>query len=574
MLYKNLTMSLGFENDFDIKEEMENISISEHLSIQTNDGCVVSLSKEITRHISKKSAFFESMSNGKWKPENNISIPFSLYEFCVFQNYIVGGEIPKTKIYHRFQRLCEYFCIHENMMSKDTNDLFVLSEKDKKIRDDEIDLRKKIIEGFVPDDKQNIITYIPKQKIVFDDYHTLNHTFNAVKFEDGIYGISCVEEESRHTDERHNSIHSSFYCNLFNKLKQQYPTIPLVMAGGAVLSMYNNLYTKKKQDIDLFFVTKNEDQVLKSIDQLYKFMIFHYGARTIFVRSNNAITIHAIVDRKYYNEFRVAHNRLGKPNYCTGKTFMITIQFILRLYGSITEVISGFDIDPCCVAFDGTQYYGTQRFLRSQSTCTILVDPERQSLNYSHRLMKYSTKGYLLKIPGFFPKQINMELIQSKTPVHGLAKVVRHFLKSYNYHRDNMELSDYDDKIHTLIKESLYFCEYKNINIFGHILETLTRRLSNKNKPHNPIPMIMGDKLENIMSSGKQALRFTREFIQENTTDDDKMRFLWGTIAVGNNTFPPIHHNINEFKLMTINPSTQLTDSFHPTQEDWYLDLY
>ncbi|SPO07204.1 uncharacterized protein DNG_09898 [Cephalotrichum gorgonifer] len=65
------------------------------------------------------------------------------------------------------------------------------------------------------------------------------------------------------------------------------------------------------------------------------------------------------------------------------------IQIILRLYKSISEILTGFDVDSSCVAFDGTQVYTTPRGVTAITTRTNNIDLTRRSPSYENRLYKY-----------------------------------------------------------------------------------------------------------------------------------------------------------------------------------------
>ncbi|KAI0543598.1 ankyrin repeat protein [Xylaria curta] len=65
------------------------------------------------------------------------------------------------------------------------------------------------------------------------------------------------------------------------------------------------------------------------------------------------------------------------------------VQIILRLYRSISEILTGFDVDCACVAFDGTQVYSNPRGITAVATSTNTIDLSRRSPSYENRLWKY-----------------------------------------------------------------------------------------------------------------------------------------------------------------------------------------
>lgn len=54
-------------------------------------------------------------------------------------------------------------------------------------------------------------------------------------------------------------------------------------------------------------------------------------------------------------------------------------QIIIRLYKSISEILTGFDVDCACVAFDGTHVYTNPRGVTAISTRTNSIDVSRRS---------------------------------------------------------------------------------------------------------------------------------------------------------------------------------------------------
>lgn len=128
------------------------------------------------------------------------------------------------------------------------------------------------------------------------------------------------------------------------------------------------------------------------------------GKRLKAVRSKRAITI--------LGEFPVRH-----------------IQIITRIYHSPAEVIYGFDVDCCCCFFDGSNVFGTTRFLQSLTKRYLLVNPLRRSATYETRLYKYSKRGFCVIVPGLEKPKIKSEVFESVgfgMPKCGLAKLINY----------------------------------------------------------------------------------------------------------------------------------------------------
>jgi len=85
----------------------------------------------------------------------------------------------------------------------------------------------------------------------------------------------------------------------------------------------------------------------------------------------------------------------------------------------------GFDIDCCCVGYNGETVFALPRARRALTKQFNLVDLSRRSLTYEIRLHKYSTRGFAVKIPGLDLTKVNENLYHRKTSeVKGLAKLL------------------------------------------------------------------------------------------------------------------------------------------------------
>ena len=61
------------------------------------------------------------------------------------------------------------------------------------------------------------------------------------------------------------------------------------------------------------------------------------------------------------------------------------LQIILRIYGAPAEILMGFDIDSCCVGFDGTNAWALPRARRAIKYSANVADPARESRTYEIR---------------------------------------------------------------------------------------------------------------------------------------------------------------------------------------------
>lgn len=160
------------------------------------------------------------------------------------------------------------------------------------------------------------------------------------------------------------------------------PMKNVVIAGGAVLRILDTTASPDDQsDIDLFVVASSEKEALETFENLLEHfrrehMKVEPGQRGMLAsRTGQAVTF-----------------SFGYP--------LRPIQLILRIHTCISDVLLGFDIDSCQVAYDGKTVYATKSALRAIETGMNIVDPERATTKYEERLIKYVFRGYMVAVPG------------------------------------------------------------------------------------------------------------------------------------------------------------------------------
>lgn len=122
-------------------------------------------------------------------------------------------------------------------------------------------------------------------------------------------------------------------------------------------------------DVDLFIYGLNEEQAVKKIIEIEKRIKDSILTETTTIRTKNAITI--------ASQYPTRH-----------------IQIVLRIYKSISEILTGFDVDCSCAAYDGTQVWAAPRALTAYMTQINTIDLTRRSPSYESRLSKYSHRGF------------------------------------------------------------------------------------------------------------------------------------------------------------------------------------
>lgn len=160
----------------------------------------------------------------------------------------------------------------------------------------------------------------------------------------------------------------------------------VVVAGSAVVSALlpvpekyrgskrtlRQFYHEKSapaSDVDLFLYGLSEEQATEKIKQIetkIKNTILH---ETTTVRTKNTITI--------VSQYPTRH-----------------VQIVLRIYKSISEILTGFDVDCSCAAYDGKQVYLAPRALAAYITQINRIDLTRRSPSYENRLSKYTHRGF------------------------------------------------------------------------------------------------------------------------------------------------------------------------------------
>lgn len=100
-------------------------------------------------------------------------------------------------------------------------------------------------------------------------------------------------------------------------------------------------------------------------------------------------------------------------------------QIVLRIYKSVSEILTGFDIDCSGAAYDGSQVYCTPRALQSYMTQINHIDLSRRSPSYENRLSKYSKRGFEVYWSDLDRSRIDPTIFErSFQMTHGLARLL------------------------------------------------------------------------------------------------------------------------------------------------------
>lgn len=158
----------------------------------------------------------------------------------------------------------------------------------------------------------------------------------------------------------------------------------LCIAGGSALSRYRGVMGN---DIDVFIV-HNHEATLKAILSLVGDSEVMWGPEVVTI-----------------------------PKLWLGGNKFYNVQIILRAYNSVSEVITGFDVDCCCIVYYLGEYYVTERGWNALATGRNFVNPILSSTSYGHRLLKYARRGFGVQLPLATPEKALVRAYNKKDPL-------------------------------------------------------------------------------------------------------------------------------------------------------------
>lgn len=135
------------------------------------------------------------------------------------------------------------------------------------------------------------------------------------------------------------------------------------------LRQYYHEMIAPASDVDLFLYGLSEEDAVKKIIEIEQRIKDSILTETTTIRTKNAITI--------ASQYPTRH-----------------IQIVLRIYKSVSEILTGFDVDCSCAAYDGKQVWAAPRALTAYMSQTNTIDLTRRSPSYESRLSKYSHRGF------------------------------------------------------------------------------------------------------------------------------------------------------------------------------------
>lgn len=153
-------------------------------------------------------------------------------------------------------------------------------------------------------------------------------------------------------------------------------------------------------DVDLFLYGLTHDEAIEKMKQIEQAVRDSVLQEITVVRTKYAVTI--------ASQYPVRH-----------------IQIVLRVYKSIGEILTGFDIDAAGGAYDGKQVYVTPRALGSFISQINHVDLSRRSPSYENRLSKYSHRNFEVHWPDLDRSRVDPTIFErSFQRTLGLARLL------------------------------------------------------------------------------------------------------------------------------------------------------
>jgi hypothetical protein len=124
-------------------------------------------------------------------------------------------------------------------------------------------------------------------------------------------------------------------------------------------------------DVDIFLIAKTDKKAIEVIKT-----IIEQRTDGTFIRNSGTIS------------FRLKSERGN-----------VKVQIILRRYLSVSEVITGFDLDASCCAWFKNKVYTTRRGKRALDFGVNTVNIDLASNTYESRLRKYAGRGFDIQLP-------------------------------------------------------------------------------------------------------------------------------------------------------------------------------
>nr|QBK87241.1 MAG: hypothetical protein LCMAC201_01430 [Marseillevirus LCMAC201] len=288
----------------------------------------------------------------------------------------------------------------------------------------------------------------------------------------------------------------------------------VVVAGGCISNSINGeikVPNTQTSDIDLFMygLTEEEarDKIAELLQDIHRSVVDRFGGSTSILKNDYTITL-------------VSSNNKE-----------VKVQIILRLYKCVYEILAGFDVDSCAVAYNGHQVYLTDRSLNAFQTRMNIVDMSRRSPSYEHRLHKYNSRGFGIYIPFDWTEYNKLYFLNRHT--QGLDRLL--ILQRYNCRPGLQRLLNYITK-----RRNIKFSNRPTSNYEG---------------------------TEELEINHKNGLRISTTQFNQRVTEPFRYTIF--------DSLRDFQVELGTTKFIVHNPGQQLTGSFQPlTSGDWITSDY
>ncbi len=291
---------------------------------------------------------------------------FAVEEFQIVHEFLVYRKIPVDVESTELARILDYYCVD---LTQDYTMASIF----------ELDMRKNMYDPEYSSHEMNTDMYYNLIPINKNKWESLKLGTSGRK--DLLFDfIPCFKSDW--TDIQSELLH---FQELITALQGN-----CLIAGGKIFTtLFKNDNTNKNNDYDIFLYGVTQEEAKRKIKLLMNYLAEKYkenGYYLKMVRTKNSVT------------FQVT---------CRKVKHGTDYQIVLRLYKSPSEILHGFDVDSCCMGYDGKNILMTPRCMHSLVVGYNTVNFERLSPSYELRLVKYGVRGIPIYIPNLDKKLIN-----------------------------------------------------------------------------------------------------------------------------------------------------------------------
>ncbi|KAK0185550.1 hypothetical protein F5146DRAFT_1005533 [Armillaria mellea] len=169
--------------------------------------------------------------------------------------------------------------------------------------------------------------------------------------------------------------------------------LPREVDGSNIAIQCSHREHYRTSDIDLFLYNLSPEDTEKKIEEIYKSLVEAVPHDVVCVRTKNAICWYL---------YRV-------------------VQIVLQLYLSVSKILTGFDVNSCCFAYDGYNF----KAQKSGLTLGALLPRYGRRILFELWLVKYALHGYEILVPDLRHEDIDPQIYQHHlSQVKGLAHLL------------------------------------------------------------------------------------------------------------------------------------------------------